>query len=272
MSKKIFLSPSNQYGNTYAYGNTNEGVQCGKIAQTAEKALKRCGFEVKTMQNETMQVRCAESNKWGADLHIPIHTNAFDGKTAGTRTMVYKLSGEAYEAAKAIHNQLAPITPGRSENITAWPQLCELNTPKAPSVYLEVDFHDVPNVAKWLIENTEAIGEAICKGVCDYYGVKYITPGSEPETPAVPDTEPEEVVEGTEAPSHYDTGKAGTYKVKPTEGLYFRTGPGTDRKALALLPVGTVVKCLGHYTGEWLRVETTDSRVGFCHSNFLTKV
>lgn len=88
-----------------------------------------------------------------------------------------------------------------------------------------------------------------------------------------PENEPkEETADGTEAPVHYDTGKAGTYKVKPAEGLYFRTGPGTDRKALALLPVGTVVKCLGHYTGDWLRVETADSRVGFCHSDFLTKV
>ena len=266
MSKKIFLSPSNQYGNTYAYGNTNEGVQCGKIAQTAEKALKRCGFEVKTMQNETMQIRSAESDKWGADLHIPIHTNAFNRSVTGTRTMCYSMKGENLKAAQAIHNRLAPLTPGTSENISAHPELYELNTPKAISVYLEVDFHDVPKIAKWLIENTEAIGEAICQGVCDYYGVKYVAPGAEPEKPAEPKTT------GTEAPAHYDTGKAGTYKVKPTEGLRLRVGASTNHKVLELLPVGTVVKCLGHYTGVWLRVETTDSRVGFCHSNFLTKV
>jgi N-acetylmuramoyl-L-alanine amidase len=182
--KKIFLSPSNQYGNTYAYGNTNEGVQCGKMAQAAEKALKRCGFEVKTMQNETMQIRSAESDKWGADLHIPIHTNAFNRSVTGTRTMCYSMKGENLKAAQAIHNRLAPLTPGTSENISAHPELYELNTPKAISVYLEVDFHDVSKIAKWLIENTEAIGEAICQGVCDYYGVEYIAPGAnEPEKP-----------------------------------------------------------------------------------------
>ena len=30
---KVFLSPSNQYDNRYAYGGTTEGVQCGKIAE-----------------------------------------------------------------------------------------------------------------------------------------------------------------------------------------------------------------------------------------------
>ena len=265
MSKKIFLSPSNQSGNTYAYGNTNEAAECGKMADAAEKALKRCGFQVKKMQWETMQVRCKESDKWGADLHVPIHTNAFDGKVAGTRTMVYSKTGKAYEAAQAIHNELAPITPGKSENITAHPELYELKAPKAPSVYLEVDFHDNKEAAKWLIENTEAIGEAICKGICKHFGVKYVSPDAEPEKPVEPKTS------GTEAPAHYDTGKAGTYKVKDDAGLWLRVGPSTDHEALELLKVGASVKCLGHYTGVWLRVETADSRVGFCHSDYLLK-
>ena len=261
--KKIFLSPSNQSDNTYAYGKTNEAAECGKMAQVAEKALKRCGFDVKTMQWETAQERCKQSNSWGADLHIPIHTNAYNGKVAGTRTMVYEKKGASYEAAKCIHNELAAITPGTSENISTYPELIELKQPKAPAVYLEVDFHDVPNVAKWLIENAEAIGEAICNGVCKYFGVTYVAPGGEPAKPVE--------ASYTESPAHYDTAKAGTYKVNASDGLYFRTGASTNHKALDCLALGTKVKCLGHYTGVWLRVETADNRVGFCHSDFLTK-
>jgi N-acetylmuramoyl-L-alanine amidase len=41
-------------------------------------------------------------------------------------------------------------------------------------VYIEVDFHDVPAVAKWIIENVEDIGEAIAKGICNHFGVKYV--------------------------------------------------------------------------------------------------
>lgn len=268
MFEKIFVSPSNQTGNTYAYGNTNEAVVCGEIAKYTEAALKRCNFQTKTMQWETAQERCKQSNAWGADLHLPIHTNAFDCKVAGTRTIVYALKGASYEAAKVIHKELAAITPGTSENISANTGLIELNQPKALAVYLEVDFHDVKDVGKWLIENTELIGETICKGVCKYYGRKYVEPGADEKSE---EKEADEFVEATEMPEHYDTAKAGIYKVKQCDGLFFRTGPDTKYKAMEMFAPGTVLRCLGHYTGVWLRVETVDNRVGFCHSDYLTK-
>ena len=37
---KVYLSPSNQTDNSYAYGNTNEAIQCGKIAQACKNALE----------------------------------------------------------------------------------------------------------------------------------------------------------------------------------------------------------------------------------------
>ena len=52
---KVFLSPSNQYDNRYAYGNTTEGVQCGKIAEACKAALERSGVTVKLMHDESMQ-------------------------------------------------------------------------------------------------------------------------------------------------------------------------------------------------------------------------
>lgn len=171
--KKIYLSPSEQPENRYAYGDTNEKVQCCKIAEAVEAALKRHGFEVITGTAKTLSVRCIEANNWGANLYITIHTNAFNKKVTGTRMFCYRLDGEGYKACKAIYNVLAPLTPGNSENIKAQPGLYEVKTPKAPTVYIEVDFHDVPDVAKWIIEHTEEIGEAICKGICNHYGVTY---------------------------------------------------------------------------------------------------
>ena len=44
---KVYLSPSDQSNNIYAYGNTTEKEQCGKIACCLERELKRCGFDVK---------------------------------------------------------------------------------------------------------------------------------------------------------------------------------------------------------------------------------
>ena len=176
MAKKIYLSPSEQPKNLYAYGNTNEKEQCCKIAAYAEAALKRNGFEVITGKSTSLVDRCNEANKWGANLYVPIHTNAFNGTVSGTRIFCYRTSGESYKACKAVFDVLAPLTPGGSESITTRPELYEVKTPVAPTVYIEVDFHDVTAVAKWIIENTKEIGEAICKGICNYYGVSYQPP------------------------------------------------------------------------------------------------
>lgn len=172
---KVYLSPSCQYDNAYAYGNTTEAVQCIKIANACKTALERSGISVKMPSDNSLVNRCAESDKWGADLHVPIHTNAFNKKTTGTRIYYYDGSAKGYNAAKAIYSVLAPFTPGTSESVSANNGLLEVNRPTAPTAYVEVDFHDVPSIAKWIIENTTAIGEKIAQGICKYFGVTYKT-------------------------------------------------------------------------------------------------
>ena len=157
---KVFLSPSNQYNNVYAYGNTTEGVQCGKIAEACKVALERSGIQVKLMHDESMQEKCQVSNSFGADLHVPIHTNAFNGSVMGTRMFCWD-GGEGYKACKAIFSVLAPITPGTSDNITVNQDLYEVRVPSAPTAYVECLFHDNYEEAKWCVAHTTDIGEAI---------------------------------------------------------------------------------------------------------------
>lgn len=85
---KVYLSPSCQYDNAYAYGNTTEGVQCVKISNACKAALQRSGISVMTPTTNSLVARCTESDRWGADLHVPIHTNAYNGKTSGTRVVL----------------------------------------------------------------------------------------------------------------------------------------------------------------------------------------
>lgn len=170
---KVYLSPSNQTDNRYAYGNTTEAVQCGKIADACRAALERSGVTVKVGHMPSMQDKCKESNAFGADLHVPIHTNAFNGKVSGTRMFCFSDGGEGMKACKAIFARLAPITPGLSESIRLDASLYEVRVPSAPTAYVEVDFHDVPSVAKWIVEHTVDIGEAIARGICDYLGVAF---------------------------------------------------------------------------------------------------
>ena len=179
---KIYLSPSSQTENPYAYGGTNEAAQCMRIAQACAAALDRCGFEVK-VGGGTMYTRVPESNNWGADLHVPIHTNAANGQVTGTRCFAFDTSGKGYQAAKAIFDVLAPITPGTSESVTAYPTLYEVKGTVAPCAYLECEFHDNADTAKWIIEHVTEIGEAIARGICNFFGVAYIAEEAE-EVPA----------------------------------------------------------------------------------------
>lgn len=170
---KVFLSPSNQYDNRYAYGDTTEGVQCGKIAEACREALERSGVTVKLMHDESMQEKCQASNAFGADLHVPIHTNAFNGTVSGTRMFCFNSNGEGMKACKAIFNRLAPVTPGTSENIRVDASLYEVRVPAAPTAYIECEFHDNATASKWIVENTGLIGETIARGICDYFGVAF---------------------------------------------------------------------------------------------------
>ena len=170
---KVYLSPSNQTDNCYAYGNTNEAVQCGKIADSCRIALERSGVTVQVGHMPSMQDKCKESNAFGADLHVPIHTNAFNGTVTGTRMFCLNSSGEGMKACEAIFAWLAPITPGTSENIQVDASLYEVRVPSAPAAYVECEFHDNATAAKWIVEHTVDIGEAIARGICDYFGVTF---------------------------------------------------------------------------------------------------
>lgn len=179
MSKKIYISPSSQPANTYAVGDTNEQEQCRKIGAALEKELDRCGFNAKVGLSGSMYTRTSESNTFGADLHLPIHTNACDGKVSGLRIFVYKKGGEAEKIAKAIMETLAPITPGTSDGISVYPGLYEVKNSTGLCVYVEVGFHDNPTEAKWIIEHTQDIAVAIAKGLCSHYGVTYVAEANE---------------------------------------------------------------------------------------------
>ena len=171
---KVYLSPSDQESNVYAYDNTNEAVQCGRIAEACRAALERSGVEVKVGHMISMAQKCSESNAFGADLHVPIHTNAFNGKVMGTRMFCYNAGGKGMTACKAIFARLAPITPGESENIQVNADYYEVRVPAAPTAYIECEFHDTVEGAKWIVENTVLIGETIARGICDYFGVKFV--------------------------------------------------------------------------------------------------
>ena len=191
MAKRVYLSPSDQRRNTYAVGGTTEAIQCGRIAEACKAALERSGVEVMLGQYDTMQNRVAASNRFKADLHVPIHSNACNGKASGTHLFCYSgdRNSAGYKACQAVMDVLGPITPGAPDVIRAYPALYEVKHPAATTVYIETDFHDVPSVAQWIIDNTTLIGETIAKGLCAALGVPFVESANVPvPVPAEKDT------------------------------------------------------------------------------------
>ena len=187
---KIYLSPSAQPANNYAAGDTDEQVQCNRIAEAAKSALERCGFAVrKAPEGQGYKDSVAESNAWGADLHIPIHTNAGGG--AGTVVFVHGGTAKQMQYAKPIYDEVQATSPGTTDyGVRVNSGLYELGYTTATAVYIECEFHDRADLAAWIIEHTTELGEAIARGVCIGAGVPYIAPEPKPDPePVKPETE-----------------------------------------------------------------------------------
>ena len=168
---KIYLSPSSQSDNKYAWGDYTESEVCRKICEYEKKILEHNGFSVKlATKGYDINQRIAESNGWGADVHQPTHTNAGGGD--GTLVMCYTgCKNDKY--VKAVYESLASYTPTKDDGIRINTSLAEINGTVAMCVYIEVDFHDDSDIAKWIVNHMEGIAEAIVKGYCKAEGKTY---------------------------------------------------------------------------------------------------
>lgn len=204
MALKIYLSPSSQEHNEYAVGNTVEQRQCNRIAEAAKVALERNGYTVKKApEGQSYQKNVQESNAWGADIHMPIHTNA-GGYSKGTLTLCY--SGNTNDKyVKNVYEAVAALTPWADKGISVRSDLYEINNTKATCVYMEMAFHDKTDSAQWIIDNVVPLGEAIAKGMCAADGKTYIGNGSDDPDGAL--------VSGGTTQVQKDQGGAITYQV-----------------------------------------------------------
>lgn len=213
---KIYISPSNQNNNPYSYGGTNEMEQCYKIGQACNTALKRCGFTTMLAdKGQAMNTSIAESNNFGADVHICIHTNAGGGR--GAEVFVYDNSSNNLKYAQPVYNELVALT-GKGRGIKSRSELAEVNSTNGVCVYCECEFHDNRDLAKWIVDNTTVLGEAIAKGVCKAFGVTYKLPSANTTVPTTED-KPQNNTETTTRPDVVYLVRAGGKWYPPVKNL-----------------------------------------------------
>lgn len=184
---KIYLSPErrpNPHGPYYGYPGVYEHDVCVEIGAYCADALTRCGFEVKVADPAlNIYQRVDDGIAWGADYYMPIHTNAStatlkEGTAQGPTVLRYgKAGGTSDKACKMTYNRLMEIYPRKTKRgVYQRDKFVEIGRTPMLSVYPELAFHDNGADAKWLVDNKKTIGEALCKGVCDWFGAEYIEP------------------------------------------------------------------------------------------------
>lgn len=175
MAKVIYLSPSNHGvgANKCLHSGCYEDKHTRPIAEAAAKYLKASGFTVYVAAaGTTMAQRCAESDKVGASLHIPIHTNA--SGTASARYLMFmciRTDGEYKKLFNAVSPFMEAIYPEHTKaHFVVREDLYEINVPKAKTFYCELGFHTNKTDCDNFIHNSDAVGKALAQGICKYYG------------------------------------------------------------------------------------------------------
>lgn len=172
---KIAVSPSDQYGNLYAYGDTNEGYQMHRVAEKLVDHLVRCGVDVVYLLSGYLSDRVNKANAEKVDGYIALHSNAFDGSAQGIRVHCYS-SSKSRQFGKYIMTALDTVYYGSTRSkIVETDSFYELKYPFAPAILPEIGFHDNVDDAKWIVNHVDQIAEALAKGICDYFKISYVS-------------------------------------------------------------------------------------------------
>lgn len=176
----VFLSPSLQVNNPYVTGNGSEADFMRRLSDAMIPGLLRLGVPFEsTEEGDTLLDAINESNAYRPTLHVALHSNAapdaFSGQFQGPEIYYYRDSAGGKRAAESIAEYLAQIYP-YSNTVQLIPtdqELAELVRTTAPSVFIEVAYHDNPQDAQWIEGNIPAIADAIVHGIADYFALPY---------------------------------------------------------------------------------------------------
>lgn len=181
----VYLSPSNQIGNTYYGNNHNECFWCEKIAQAAYDALLRSHVKAVLPSSDSMYSRIDEANTMVRTLnedmlYVPIHTNATGLKNSTRRgTNIYNWGTEKGKVlAVCIYDAIMDI-PGAAVGKGGIPRnqtWYEMKNSNGICAYCECEYHDCKEGAEWITSHIVEIGEAIAMGICNYLDVPFVEP------------------------------------------------------------------------------------------------
>lgn len=178
---KIYFSPSNQSNNVYAIGNTTEKAQMEIVALKARAILDAeyvCETVLATLPKGIgYNERPLEAKQKGCHVYLAIHSNAGSALASGAMAFYHPSQPVGKALAQGLVAELGavcPIASNRSANVingmTAFrgAGYGEIRSPAQYgliAVLVEVDFHDNPKTAQWIINSHDIIARAIANAL-----------------------------------------------------------------------------------------------------------
>ena len=239
----IYLSPSTQEFNQYV-GGGNEEQYMNLLADAMEPYLAASGirFERNT-PDMTAASSISASNRGNFDFHLALHSNASGGTAGAVRGAEFyyypgSSGGKRFADIAAENFQLIYPLPDMVRTVPTT-SLGEVTRTRAPSLLVEVAYHDNPEDAQWIRDNIEAMAANLVYSLTEYFGIPFNTP--------------QPIVTATVA----------------TRGsnLNVRYGPSTDTSIVGSIPNGSEVVVYAQIPG-WA-VLGYNGVVGYVSSQYL---
>ena len=179
---KIFLSPSTQEYNQYVTGAGSEEYFMNLLADAMEPLLLANGIQYSRNDPQgTAADAIRQGNAGDYDFYLSLHSNASgagsEGQNRGIIAFYYPGSANGRRAAELFAAALREIYPLPNQVTTrSTTTLGEVRRTKAPSVLLEIGYHDNTADALWIQENIQNIAENLVQSLTEYFGLPFIYP------------------------------------------------------------------------------------------------
>lgn len=177
----IYLSPSTQENNLYVNGGTEEEWM-NRLADAMVPYLVASGIQyTRNTPQMTAASSIAASNQGRYDLHLALHSNAAPesryGQVRGIIVYYFPGSVQGRRAAQIVADNLKTIYPlpnqVRAEATTA---IGEVRRVRAPSVFIELGYHDNADDAAWIKANLDPVARNIVLSLTEFFGIPFLTP------------------------------------------------------------------------------------------------
>lgn len=185
----IYLSPSTQENNYYVNGGTEEEWM-NRLADEMVPYLVANGIQyVRNTPQMTAASSIAASNAGNFDLHLALHSNAAPegryGEVRGVLVFYYPRSQQGRLAAVTVADGLKSIYPIPAL-VRAEPTVIigEVRLVRAPSVFVELGYHDNYDDAAWVQNNLPAIARNLVHSLTVYFHLPFLEPRA-PKTAVV---------------------------------------------------------------------------------------